>query len=113
MYTESALPRVPAGKGAGMGSQLPLRVPPVAGLKVPLERAPLSGISAAASSSKVKVSPLAAVQSPLSIISCTWSPWGPTRITAALDGQPWVKSFRVTVTLVTAPSTPATVMFDG
>src|SRR4029077_11770313 len=40
-------------------------------------------------------------------------PSGPTSSTSMSVGLPWVRSFSLTVTLVTAPGIPATTIFEG
>ena len=88
------------------------------GRNVPLEHGVSAGIAAAPASSKVR---LMAVEMGLpslsdaqsSDISITVAPLGASNMTSRSLGDSWVRPLRVTLTSLTVPDRPETVMADG
>ncbi len=66
-----------------------------------------------AASSNVKLTLLTGIPSPASDMSRTVWPPGPTSRISKSDGYVWVSPTRLTVTLVTVPLTPETLIADG
>ena len=102
----------PDGTGAGGGNT---SVPPsrFVGLNVPDTSGPIAGRFVAAASSSVNVTPLTDITPPTSDMMMAFWPPGPTTITSTSSGNVCPKLFSVTVTWLTTPVWPTTVMFDG
>ncbi|PYJ08219.1 MAG: hypothetical protein DMF06_13325 [Verrucomicrobia bacterium] len=105
---ESAEP--PEGAGAGAGKVSP--VPELVGWNVPVvSNAVGSGLAAA--SSRVRVIPETSSLPPTSDMMMAFWPPGPTSRISISDGKVWVRFLSLTITLVTVPVRPATVMLEG
>jgi hypothetical protein len=80
---------------------------------VPLVNDPLLGRAAAAASDKVTVTLVALKAVPTSEKTNTFCPAGPTNSTSTSLTHVWLKFFSVTVTLLTAPFIPVTLIVEG
>src|SRR5215212_282442 len=107
--TESSEPYGPAGAGEGNVSPLPMFV----GLKSPVTSCVLSASELAASSSNTKLMPLMPLVPPTSDKRIIFWPAGPTSKMSRSSGRGCVRPNKETLTSVTVPDMPATVMFDG
>ena len=85
----------------------------MAGWKVPLTSWPASDNAVAAASSSVRFMLLTSPLPPASDIMIAFCPPGPTSKISRSSGNVWVKPVRSTVTLVTVPVNPDTVMSEG
>src|ERR1700722_12304712 len=99
----------PAGAGTGNGATSAKSEV----LFVPETIGPLRGTVAAAASSNVSVRLLTPVPPPALAMSSVSCPLGPTRRISKSFGNWWLKLFKVTVTLLRAPLTPATLIDEG
>ena len=108
MKIESGEP--PKGAGAGAGHVSP--VPMLVGLYVPEVKSAV-GILLAAASSSVRVIFTTSSPPPTSDMMMAFCPPGPTSRMSMSAGKVWLKLFNLTVTFVTVPVKPATVMFEG
>jgi len=87
-------------------------VPIFVGWNVPVVKSAV-GIGLAAASSSVRVIPVTSSPPPTSDMMMAFCPPGPTSRISRSAGKVWLKLFSLTVTLVTVPVRPATVMFEG
>src|SRR5688572_2223431 len=83
------------------------------GLKVPDTSGPSAGRKLPASSSNFSVNEFTSLPCPTSDISNAFWPLGLTSKMSRSDGKLWFTSDRVTVTLLTAPFRPDTLITDG
>jgi hypothetical protein len=114
LKAERALPYGPDGAVAGKMSGSPGgTLSMFVGLNVPVTMSPASGRKLVAASSNVNVTLSAFPLEPVSDISTTVVPVGPTRRTSTSFGNWWEYCVIVTVTFVTAPDTPETLTSDG
>src|SRR6185436_5649244 len=99
-----------AGAGAAKASVVASKF---VGLNVPVASGPPSERPAAAASEKVKVTLFGAVPLPASDSNNTFCPVGLTNKTSMSSAHVWLKPRSVTVTLLTVPPIPETLITDG